>query len=59
MFAAVLAVLAGLVLAGCGSSGSGGPVTLNLWVFQEPSGSFTDAARRCSERDSATLCQAA
>jgi multiple sugar transport system substrate-binding protein len=50
MFAAALAVLAGLVLAGCGSSGSGGPVTLNLWVFQEPSGSFTDAAKRCSEQ---------
>jgi multiple sugar transport system substrate-binding protein len=44
------AVLAGLVFAGCGSSESGGPVTLNLWVFQEPSGSFTDAAKRCSEQ---------
>jgi multiple sugar transport system substrate-binding protein len=50
VFAVVLAVLAGLVLAGCGSSGSGGPATLNLWVFQEPSGSFTDAAKRCSEQ---------
>ncbi len=38
------------MLAGCGSGGSGGPTTLNLWVFQEPSGSFTDAARRCSEQ---------
>ena len=46
--AAVL-VLAALVAAGCGSSGGGkGPVTLNLWVFNEPSGSFTDAAKRCS-----------
>jgi multiple sugar transport system substrate-binding protein len=43
-------VLAVLVAAGCGSSGSGGPATLNLWVFQEPSGSFTDAAKRCSEQ---------
>jgi len=24
-------------------------VTLNLWVFNEPSGSFTDAAKRCSD----------
>jgi multiple sugar transport system substrate-binding protein len=35
---------------GCGSGSSGGPATLNLWVFQEPSGSFTDAAKRCSEQ---------
>ena len=41
-------VLAALV-AGCGSESSGGPATLNLWVFQEPSGSFTDAAKRCSD----------
>src|SRR3954449_3319454 len=46
--AAVL-ILAALVGAGCGSSESGGPVTLNLWVFNEPSGSFTDAAKRCSD----------
>jgi multiple sugar transport system substrate-binding protein len=44
------ALLAALVLTGCGSSASGGPATLNLWVFQEPSGSFTDAAKRCSEQ---------
>jgi multiple sugar transport system substrate-binding protein len=47
--ASALAV-AGLVVAGCGSESSGGPATLNLWVFQEPSGSFTDAAQRCSEQ---------
>src|SRR3954453_9219601 len=46
--AAVL-ILAALVGAGCGSSGGGGPVTLNLWVFNEPSGSFTDAAKRCGD----------
>src|SRR3954464_12266005 len=46
--AAVL-VLAGLIAAGCGSSGSGGRATLNLWVFNEPSGSFTNAAKRCSD----------
>jgi multiple sugar transport system substrate-binding protein len=42
--------LGALAIAGCGSDTSGGPTTLNLWVFQEPSGSFTDAARRCSEQ---------
>src|SRR3954469_14294496 len=41
-------VLASLVAAGCGGGGSGGPKTINLWVFNEPSGSFTDAAKRCS-----------
>src|SRR5206468_8696653 len=41
-------VLASLIAAGCGGGGGGGPVTLNLWVFNEPSGSFTDAAKRCS-----------
>jgi multiple sugar transport system substrate-binding protein len=40
----------GLAVAGCGGSSSGGPATLNLWVFQEPSGSFTDAAKRCGEQ---------
>jgi multiple sugar transport system substrate-binding protein len=45
------AALAALALAGCGGSASaGGPATLNLWVFQEPSGSFTDAAKRCSDQ---------
>src|SRR4051794_32839997 len=48
-FIAVLVVFAGLVAAGCGSSDSGGRATLNLWVFNEPSGSFTDAAKRCSD----------
>src|SRR3954469_19807973 len=48
-FIAVLVVFAGLVAAGCGSSDKGGRATLNLWVFNEPSGSFTDAANRCSK----------
>jgi multiple sugar transport system substrate-binding protein len=44
-------VLCTLALAACGGSGSkNGTATLNLWVFQEPSGSFTDAAKRCSEQ---------
>jgi multiple sugar transport system substrate-binding protein len=49
--AATVLTLAAALLVGCGSGGSSsGPVTLNLWVFQEPSGSFTDAAKRCSEQ---------
>src|SRR3954452_1551886 len=41
-------LLASIVAAGCGGESSSGPKTLNLWVFNEPSGSFTDAAKRCS-----------
>jgi multiple sugar transport system substrate-binding protein len=46
--AAVLAaVAASIACAGCGSS-SKGPVTLNWYVFPEPSGSFAAAAAACS-----------
>ena len=39
-----------LGLASCGGSGGqSGRATLNLWVFQEPSGSFADAVKRCSD----------
>jgi multiple sugar transport system substrate-binding protein len=34
---------------GCGSSNSHGPVTLNWYVFPEPSGSFATAAANCSK----------
>ncbi len=38
-----------LGLGACGGGGSsGGRATLNLWVFNEPSGSFKNAAKRCS-----------
>jgi multiple sugar transport system substrate-binding protein len=48
---ACAAACAVLALASCGGSASAGaPATLNLWVFQEPSGSFTDAAKRCSQQ---------
>src|SRR3954454_20615273 len=40
---------AALWLAACGGGSSSGPATINLWVFNEPSGSFKDAAKRCSE----------
>jgi multiple sugar transport system substrate-binding protein len=47
---ATAACLTALALASCGGSGSkNGRATINLWVFQEPSGSFTDAAKRCSQ----------
>src|SRR4051812_39093509 len=42
--------LAALTASGCGgSSSSGGPVKLNWYVFNEPSGSFTSAAEKCSK----------
>ena len=49
--AAVLTlVMAALTATGCGgSSSSKGPTTLNWYVFNEPSGSFTDAAKRCGD----------
>ncbi len=37
-----------MALAACGSSGKG-PVTLNWYVFPEPSGSFATAAGNCSK----------
>ena len=37
-----------VLCAGCGSSGTG-PVTLNWYVFPEPSGSFASAAAACSK----------
>lgn len=40
-------IAATLGLAACGGS-SKGPATINIWVFNEPSGSFKDAAKRCS-----------
>jgi multiple sugar transport system substrate-binding protein len=36
-------------IAGCGGSSGNGPVTLNWYVFPEPSGSFQAAATDCSK----------
>jgi multiple sugar transport system substrate-binding protein len=36
-------------LAACGGGSSSGPANINVWVFNEPSGSFKDAAKRCSD----------
>lgn len=44
----VIAAAIVVVVAGCGSS-SKGPVTLNWYVFPEPSGSFAAAAANCSK----------
>ncbi len=46
--AVVAAASVTALLAACGSSGKG-PVTLNWYVFPEPSGSFQAAATECSQ----------
>src|SRR4051812_6676922 len=47
---ATVLVLASLIAAGCGGSGNkGGGGPPHLRGFHEPSGSFTDAAKRCSD----------
>lgn len=38
------------LLAGCGGSDSNQGVTLNFWSYNEPGGSFRDAATRCTEQ---------
>jgi multiple sugar transport system substrate-binding protein len=43
-----VSILTAWALAACGSS-SGGPPTLNWYVFPEPSGSFQTAANNCSK----------
>ena len=49
LLAGAAAVLAAVALAACGSSSSKGAVTLNWYVFPEPSGSFAAAAQECSK----------
>jgi multiple sugar transport system substrate-binding protein len=46
---ALAAALVALTVTGCGSSSSKGPATLNWYVFNEPSGSFSSAAAKCSK----------
>ena len=36
------------LLAGCGSSSSGGTASLNFFIFNEPSGAYAKAADRCN-----------
>lgn len=47
--AALAAIATIAFVVGCGSSSSSGPVTLNWYVFPEPSGSFQTAATNCSK----------
>ena len=49
LLVAAIVVSAAFALASCGGGSSGGRATLNMWVFNEPSGSFTDAAKRCGD----------
>jgi multiple sugar transport system substrate-binding protein len=41
-------IAAAMWLAACGGGSSGGRADINVWVFNEPSGAFKDAAQRCS-----------
>jgi trehalose/maltose transport system substrate-binding protein len=43
-------VVAALGLAACGGGSSSGPANINVWVFNEPSGSFKNAAKRCTDQ---------
>jgi multiple sugar transport system substrate-binding protein len=47
---AVGLALSSIGLAACGGGSSSGPATINVWVFNEPSGSFKDAAARCGQQ---------
>jgi multiple sugar transport system substrate-binding protein len=38
------------LLAACGGGSSSGPANINVWVFNEPSGSFKNAAKRCTDQ---------
>jgi len=49
ILAAVAAIATIAFIVGCGSSSGSGPVTLNWYVFPEPSGSFQTAASNCSK----------
>src|SRR3954454_22948660 len=42
-------VAAAMWLAACGGGSSSGTANINVWVFNEPSGSFKNAAKRCSD----------
>src|SRR3954452_1589277 len=48
--AALTLALAALTASGCGGSSSKGVATMNWYVFNEPSGSFATAAKKCSQQ---------
>jgi multiple sugar transport system substrate-binding protein len=43
-------ICAGAVLAGCGSSTGGGPVTLTWFVATQPGGTIQEVAKQCSDQ---------
>jgi trehalose/maltose transport system substrate-binding protein len=48
LLSSLVAVAVIVGVAACGESRTGGPPTLNWYVFPEPSGSFANAAKNCS-----------
>jgi multiple sugar transport system substrate-binding protein len=47
---AALALALLIALTGCGSSSSGGPVTLNWFVATQPGGTIQEVAKRCGDQ---------
>jgi multiple sugar transport system substrate-binding protein len=45
-----LAALTLTLLAGCGGGGGGQGVHLNFWAYNEPGGTFSGAAQRCTQQ---------
>jgi len=46
-----LVMVLGAVVAGCGSSGSSGPPTINWYVFNEPGGGYDAAVANCNKQN--------
>jgi multiple sugar transport system substrate-binding protein len=46
-----LVMVLGAVAAGCGSSGSSGPPTINWYVFNEPGGGYDAAVANCNKQN--------
>lgn len=49
-FAAIVCTLGIVLLAGCGDESASGPVTLDWFIFNEPSGAPVRIAERCSQQ---------
>src|SRR5215210_4575445 len=48
--AAVCAALLTLTATGCGGGDSGGPTTVNWYVFKEPGGAFDKGVKNCNKQ---------
>src|SRR5687767_10359214 len=46
-----LAMVLGATVAGCGDDESGGPPTINWYVFNEPGGGFDGAVEACNKEN--------